>query len=195
MLTPKFFFKTLAPYLAVGLFWCFLRNAWLAILAYHLQALCWTRLQRAPFSISWNPRLLFLISPTLLAGPVAYFLLPHVTEVNIAQWITHYNLTPLSLGLLIPYFGIIHPFIEQNHWAPLRQQSALAHFAFAGYHVVVLHALFAWPWLLVIFILLSAVSFLWMKLEEQAETLLIPTLSHILADTGIVLAAYFLCYP
>ena len=31
--------KMAAPYLAVGVFWCLLHNAWLAILAYHGQIL------------------------------------------------------------------------------------------------------------------------------------------------------------
>ena len=33
----KLVLKMLAPYLAVGIFWCGLSNAWLAILAYHAQ--------------------------------------------------------------------------------------------------------------------------------------------------------------
>jgi hypothetical protein len=35
--------KLLAPCFAVLVFWCWLGNAWLAILAYHAQILLWSR--------------------------------------------------------------------------------------------------------------------------------------------------------
>jgi hypothetical protein len=42
--------KLLAPYFAVGVFWCVFSNAWLAMLAYHAQILFWSRTHlKTPF--------------------------------------------------------------------------------------------------------------------------------------------------
>lgn len=91
---------------------------------------------------------------------------------------------------MIPYFGIIHPVLEQVHWTLLREQSRAAHFFFAGYHMLVIFSLVTLPWMIFCFIALTAASFAWQWLTRKSGSLLPSTLSHILADLGMILAAY-----
>jgi len=183
-------FKLLAPYLAAGVFWCVLKNGWLAILAYHAQVLFWNR--RSLKKLRWphKTRWLFAALPTIIAGPLVWVLLPHITHSELGAWLTEYKLTRVSLLWMVPYFGIIHPALEQLHWAPLREQTPAAHFFFAGYHMLVLISLLKTPWLIAGFITLVITSIVWQHLTRKADSLYPATLAHILADLGVILTAY-----
>ena len=170
-MTPKLLLKMLAPYFSVLLFWNLFSNGWLAILGYHLAL------------------------PTLVAGPLVYWLLPHITHTPLPVWLADHHLSRLSLFLLVPYFGLLHPYLEQNHWAPLRQATPLAHLMFAGYHMLVLYSLLTLPWLIFCFFGLATASFFWHQLTEKTGSLTLATLSHILADFGIILTALLITAP
>ena len=185
--------KLLAPYLAVGLFWCVLSNGWLAILAYHAQILLWSRRNPIKWHGPTQRRMLLLAAPTLVAGPVLYFLLPHITAMELSEWMRAYGLTGIALVIMIPYFGLLHPIIEQIHWSPLRDQTPLAHVCFAGYHVLVLSSLLTPVWTVLCFVLLVAASVLWQYLQKQTRSLWVPIASHVLADLSMILVAAWLC--
>jgi membrane protease YdiL (CAAX protease family) len=91
---------------------------------------------------------------------------------------------------MVPYFGLIHPVLEQIHWAPLRQSTPASHVFFAGYHVVVLYSLLTIPWLVLCFVVLATASLLWRGMTKRCGVLAAPLLSHILADLGIIIAAW-----
>lgn len=180
----------LAPYLAVGLCWSMLSNGWLALLAYHAQILFWARPFRPETFVPWRQPAMLLALPAALAGPLLYVLLPYMAHVDLGVWLTHHGLAGWTLWLMIPYFGLVHPVLEQIHWGPLRRQTLLAHPAFAGYHMLVLYSLLTVPWLVVCFIVLATSSFLWHQMAERSGSLAAPTLMHVLADLGIVVAAW-----
>jgi len=184
--------KLLAPYLAVSIFWCIFSNGWLAILAYHAQVLFWNR--RSLKGLRWphKKRWLFAALPTIIAGPLVWVLLPHITHSELGAWLTEYKLTRVSLLLMVPYFGIIHPVLEQLHWEPLREQTPAAHFFFAGYHMLVLGSLITIPWIVFCFVALTVTSVIWQHLTHRADSLYPATLAHILADLGIILTAYLI---
>lgn len=71
----------------------------------------------------------------------------------------------------------------------MREQTPTAHVFFAGYHMLVLRSMVTVPWLIFCFVALAAASFIWLLLTRQADSLLPATLSHILADLGIIIAA------
>ena len=91
---------------------------------------------------------------------------------------------------MIPYYGIIHPILEQIHWAPLREKTPLAHLAFAGYHVLVVYSLLTPPWLVLCFGVLAAASFVWQRMTTRTTSLAGPIVSHVLADLGVVVVAW-----
>ncbi len=182
--------KLMAPYIAVAIFWCVFSNAWLAILGYHAQILFWSWAKLPGLRMACRRRALLLALPAALAGPLLYFLLPVVTHVGLSQWLVSHHLSGVSLLMMIPYFGLIHPFLEQLHWSGLRGQTGWSHPCFAGYHVLVLYSLFTLPWLLICFAVLLAASFCWKQLERATQGLTVPIVSHALADLGVVLAAW-----
>jgi hypothetical protein len=178
-----------APYVAVGIFWCVFHNAWLAILAYHAQILWWLRKTRPRFTRPRRTRLTFFILPSALAGPTLGVLLPFIASVNLASWLQSYHLAGSSLLLMTGYFALVHPVLEQLHWAPLRQRTPFAHAAFAGYHLLVLESLLPIPWLVVSFAVLWLASWVWNRMNCASESLVPAIASQTVADLGIVLVA------
>ena len=183
--------RLLAPYLAVGIFWCVLSNAWLAILAYHAQILFWSRGKVSDLRWTDRKRVLLLALPAAAAGPLLYFLLPYMTHVDLSAWLSDHNLSRLSFLAMIPYFGIVHPILEQLHWTQLREDTLVSHPIFAGYHILVLYSLLTVPWLIVSFIVLTTASVVWQQWVKRTGGHAVPVVSHILADLGVILAAYF----
>jgi len=173
-----------------GVFWCGLSNAWLAILAYHAQIIFWSR----PSLSNWHrPRYshtMLLALPCVLAGPMLYFLLPYITHQPLSIWLQNHHLSRISLLILIPYFGLLHPVLEQLHWTQLRQHTPISHAMFAGYHMVVLYTLLKAPWLILCFGVLLMASWTWQQMARKNHSLAGPMLSHILADLGIIVAAW-----
>lgn len=192
--TLKWFLKALAPYVAVLVFWCGLHSAWAALLAYHFQILVWSRRDLRRVLSGWSLRLFLAIAlPCVVAGPMTYLLLPFMAHVSVHSWLTSYGLSGAALLLMVPYYGLIHPFLEQAHWSSLRAQprvGPLAHFMFAAYHVLVLASLMRTPWILLCFVILSVASVCWRWTEQRQQGgLLVPALSQVLADGGLVVAA------
>lgn len=182
--------KLLAPYLAAGIFWCALSNGWLAILAYHAQILFWSRKSLFNMRMPAGGRILLLALPAAAAGPLIYLLLPHIARADLAPWLAARRLSGLSLAAMIPYFGLVHPFLEQAHWSRLRARTLLAHPAFAGYHMLVLYTLLTPPWLILCFVVLTAASAIWRRMETRHKSIAVPVASQVLADLGIVAAAW-----
>jgi hypothetical protein len=185
--------KLFAPYLAVGIFWCVFTNAWLAILAYHAQILFWSRRSFFGLRRMTRPRMILLALPAAIVGPLFYFLLPYMTRgVDLTSWLADHHLSRLTLLVMIPYFGLVHPLLEQLYWAPLRESTRAAHLMFAGYHMLVLYSILSVPWLVLCFVILIAASFLWQQVAKRTDSLVIPVLSHVLTDLGIVIVAWFM---
>jgi hypothetical protein len=182
-----------APYLAVAVFWVGLESAWLTILAYHAQMLFWTRRRFGSGLGQWNARAFTAVAvPAAVAGPVVVVLLPHLARVPVSVWLERYDLSGPTLLLMIPYFGIVHPVLEQTFWAPLRRNSIVGHAAFAGYHAVVLYTLLPSPWLALVAGVLALTSVAWERIAEAGDGLLVAMASHVVADAGIVVAAWVL---
>lgn len=184
--------KMLAPYLAVAVFWCGFHNAWLAILAYHLQILLWSRGSFPALRRPRADRSAWLLVPTAMTGLAVYFVLPLVTRVDLVNWLAGYRLTGVSLGVMVFYYGLVHPLLEQSHWMPLREQTPLAHVAFAGYHMLVLCTLLPVPWLAACFVILTGASFVWQRMARRTGGIALPVVSHVLADFGMIVAVWFL---
>ncbi len=184
--------KMAAPYLAVGVFWCLLHSAWLAILAYHAQILWWSRGSLPKPAIPQRTPVMLLIAPMALAGPLLYVLLPRMIHADLSWWLADHRLFGAGFIGMVFYFGLVHPLLEQVHWTPLRESTPLAHFAFAGYHMLVLYSLMKVSWLAACFVVLVAASLLWRRMARESGSLVPSIASHIAADLGIMLAAWLM---
>ncbi len=182
--------KLLAPYFAVGLFCCLWSNAWLALIAYHAQILFWSHGSLLQIHRPARKRLLLLGLPTAVTGPLLYILLPYITHTDMQIWLADHRLSGYLFTVMIPYFSLVNPWLEEIHWTPLRESTRFSHLLFAGYHVLVLHSLLTIPWLILCFVVLAIASCLWQWMTGWSRSLLPAILSHILADMGIIIAAW-----
>ena len=206
-----FTLKIVAPYIAVitGLY--IFNNAWLSIFLYHGQIVFWWLIGRGSTSTRENTTPLILperlkqlltmaskgmLPISALAGVACYFLLPYMVRDigGLELWLSSNQLTGMALLLLIPYFGILHPPIEQTHWQPLIMLHSpyryISHISFAAYHGLVLYPILQPIWIVLCLIILSFISFLWSYVRQQKNGRTLTVFSHIFADIGIVSAAY-----
>lgn len=184
--------RMLAPYFAVLIFWIGLSNAWLTIAAYHAQILFWWSKGGVRPGRSIAKWQLLVALPTIATGPLTYFVLPLFLKVSLSDWLAAHHLAGIPFLLMIPYYGFVHPILEQLHWDPLRRTTPWAHGAFAGYHILVLVSLLKAPGLLLCFVILAVASLCWSVMSRRDGSLAAPMLSHILADFGMVLAAWLM---
>jgi len=184
--------KLAAPYLAVLVFWVGFHTGWLAILAYHAQILWWSRGRLPGLARPRRSALMWFAAPSLLAGPALYVILPRLAGVDLGAWLASYGLTGGALVAMIAYYGLVHPVLEQVHWAPLRNRTPLAHIAFAGYHMIVLYSLLPLPWLAACFAVLVVASWTWQRMAGECGSLWPGVASHAAADLGMVIVAWLL---
>jgi hypothetical protein len=178
-----------APYLAVGVFLFVFHSAWLAILGYHVQIVAWSR---GRIGIPDRPKgsaLTSFLLPCALVGPALWVMLAFSPSVHLAPWLATYHLTGWAVLAMVPYYAVVNPVLEEVHWTPLRERTAFAHVAFAGYHVMLLSTLLAWPWLVVAFAALTVASMVWKRSSREARSLVPAILSHGTADLGIIVIA------
>ena len=185
----KLTLELLAPYVAVGVFWIIFSNAWLTILAYHAQIILWALRRRPGIKTPRQKRYFLLALPTIVTGPLIYALLPYMTHVDVSTWLADHQLSRISFFLMVPYYGLVHPFLEQVYYTPLREETSAAHVLFAGYHVLVLYSLLTLPWLILSFVVLTTSSVFWKYVFRKSDSLVVPYVSHALADTGIIMTA------
>ena len=186
-MSKKTFIQILAPWLSVLIFWLGFNNAWAAILGYHAQILFWHRRNAFPAWLrkprpGWTWTL-----PLLLTAPVLVAFLPWFLKMDIGEWMSAHRLSFIGFVLMVPYFGIVHPVLEQAHWRPLRARTAWAHPAFAGYHLLVLHSLLTPLGLGLAFVVLWGASMFWQRIPRGTAIF-----SHQLADTGVAVAGLWL---
>jgi hypothetical protein len=141
-----------------------------------------------------------LLVPGMLAcgfsAPIVYFMWPWFASASLPEWLAHYGLAGVSWWLLVPYFSLVHPMVEEMHWRSL----APARFAwvcwqdllFAGYHVLVLFQLIHWPWLMLVFGILTGSSVFWRWAAKKFGGYGLPILTHAAADAGVVVGVCFL---
>lgn len=185
----------MAPFVSIVLGLYVLHNAWSALLFYHIQIGVWalwvpreTIALRKGWSASW---LVYLGLPCLLSAPLLYVLLGEAlqTDVRLGEWLDRYGLSGAWLIAFACYYGLIHPLFEQFHWDTLRRMArppALAHAAFATYHVLVLALLLKPGWVAVSFVILLATSWVWGRVREHLGGLSVPIWSHVIADAAII---------
>lgn len=197
-------FAMLLPYIAVliGLYW--FHSAWWAIGLYHIGILGFMGYRR-PKGLLQKLRTGItakLLVPGLLvcslAGPVVYFMWPWFSASGnvLPDWMSRYGLTGWKWLVLIPYFSIVHPVLEELHWQEVSPQRFVwacpQDFLFAGYHVLVLFQLMMWPWLIMVFAVLLTSSVFWRWTADRLGGYALPVLTHAMADAAVVVAVFFL---
>ncbi len=202
----KSFLRSIAPFipfLIIGLGWLLTNNAWVTLLGYHLGLLGVLLLARqtdtaSKLSRGGQPVLMVL---TILAGAAAGILLfvlyPALgIEPGLGGALARSGLSGLTWPPFILYYSLVNPCLEEWYWrgylgGPDRRPT-ISDVCYAGYHPIVLSSFMSWPWLILEFLVLLGAAWLWRQIAHRTGGLLIPLLSHLSADAGLILAIYLL---
>jgi len=189
------------PYVAVAVGLYAARSAWAAILLYHAGIVAalsfsgWGVPLRLAVS-GWRPGTAAACAAvTSLAGTVLYLLWPYVdaTPAGLGARLLDFGLGGSSWVLFAAYYSTVHPFLEELFWRGNPQSGGKAALwrdaAFAGYHVPVLWFFIDPAWIVAVFVLLTAASWMWRWMSRRFEGLGVPLVSHAAADISIVVAA------
>ncbi len=192
------------PYVAVLVGMYVFNSAWLAILLYHLGvvAFLFCRKPKNLWQRMWagtkSPWLIPGLLVCAMAAPAVYFMWPWfaVSEFILPEWLARYGLTGWAWLLLIPYFSLVHPVLEEIHWRGISPERATGicwqDLLFAGYHMLVLFQLIRWPWLFLIFGILAGSSVFWRWVAGRFGGYGLPILTHTVADVAVVVGVQFL---
>jgi membrane protease YdiL (CAAX protease family) len=197
-------FPFLIPYLAIFIGLNFLKNAWIAILLYHSLILAYLIItgHLADFRkilTGWNIRLFLISCAISVIGGPALFLLWNFMKLDISSLssnLAEFQLKGLSWILFIPYFCLLHPILEELFWRSKSNGASGSEYIkdilFGGYHILVLVLFIKPEWVIISFFILAFVSWMWRVISYKTDGLLIAFLSHILANSSIIIAVNFI---
>ena len=206
MVNPKFntpfkWLTPILPYLAVagGLFW--FRNAWAALLGFHLAILLSVLLARSQVpvkilfksnQIGWVVLSLFLSGS---AGICLYFL-RHSLGIagDLSGHVAALGLTSSNWIAFIAYFSLVNPFMEEYFWrgylgSPSRKLY-ISDFVYAGFHALVLAGSMPAASIVYSLSVLVLAGWFWRQIGRKDGGLLAPVLGHMAADLTILVTVY-----
>jgi membrane protease YdiL (CAAX protease family) len=186
------------PYLAVlGGIWL-LDSVWVAVLAYHLgivvALIASGRLGLfRDLARGWSAGLALGVGAALLlAGPAIYLCWPlmRLDGVELGAALAGLGVGGPALLPLAAYATLANPWFEEALWRGLllsrRSGPAIEDVLFAGYHALVLVEFLAWPWIVACVAALVIAAWIWRRLALRTGGLLVPALTHLAVDIGIV---------
>jgi membrane protease YdiL (CAAX protease family) len=132
-------------------------------------------------------------------GAVLYAVWPLVApETEISTKLAALGVTKTSWTWFAVYFCAANPLIEEFLWRGLLgSDDTRVHpndLLFAGYHGLVVAAFVSPIWALPVIAVCVFAGWLWRMLRVQSGGLLLPILTHIVADVSIAAAVYFRLY-
>lgn len=189
------------PYFAVWMGMFLFKNAWAALLGFHIAILLTVLFLRPSLSV----RTLFksrsqkwILASVLFcstSGIGLYFLWPVFgVSDNLSTQLLAMGLTPVSWPSFLAYFSLVNPFVEEYFWRGVLGNDSLKPYfgdvVFAGYHALILwgrvHLVFV---LFAVAVLVSA-GWLWRQISREDGGLLAAALGHAAADFTILFAIY-----
>ena len=196
--------KWIAPilvYLAViiGLFW--FRDAWGALLGFHLSIIV------SLFCAKPNIPVTFLLKSTNLKWVVLSILLCGSSGVSlyvlwplfgipkdISEQTLSLGLNPHSWIFFIVYFALVNPFIEEYFWrgylGNATHNVSISDATYAGYHALILIGKAHWISITFSIAVLMLGGWFFRQVAREDRGLLAPTLGHMSADFMIAVAIY-----
>jgi hypothetical protein len=196
--------KWIAPILAylaviIGLFW--FRDAWGALLGFHLAIIVslFYAKPNIPIAIlfkSTNAK--WVVLSILLCGSsgVSLYLLWHVFGIakNVSEQTISLGLSSHNWLYFIAYFALVNPFIEEYFWRGYLGNAThnfyISDAIYAGYHALVLIGKTHWITIMFSIAVLTFAGWLLRQIAREDNGLLAPMLGHMSADFMILAAVY-----
>ena len=180
-----------------------LHNIWIAMVSYHISilfiAIFTKNLSKFKMLIKgWSLSLTILFTlGCAVNGVLIYYLWPFISSCgDLGLKLATLGLNDSNWLLLILYYSIITPWLEEFFWRDLLASKSkfpdLSDVLFAGYHLFVLALFIKAFFLPVIFITLLSAAWVWRFVSRKSDGLLIPVISHTAADVSTILAVYLL---
>jgi len=189
------------PYLAVVVGMFGLHSAWGAVFGYHLGMMLvlsldggWPGARR--FGAGMQPWPLTATGAFGLSGGVLLYLCWPLLGLppEFSQQLAALGISSATWPLFLAYFCLVNPWLEELYWRGYLGDDAWRpvwnDLFFAGYHLLVLSPFVWWPWLGVVLVGLVSAGWLWRQMARITRGLLIPLVSHFLADAAIMLTVY-----
>lgn len=201
----KRIFQTLgivSPYLAVLLGVFLLKNGFLAVLLYHLiLLLCIVGVSGLQtfgrLAKGWNRTL----GPVMcLAGLVPgavillFWPLARQEQADLAKMLALLNLDDRWFIAFAAYACLLNPILEESFWRGAFNNPSLlpapVDALFSGYHALVVIPVLKAPYVVLLFLAMLTVGWLLRTLARLTGGLLIPLLTHTIADIAILCAIW-----
>ncbi len=126
--------------------------------------------------------------------PLVCALLPRMVASPLEGWLRGVGLSGWSFRTFVFSYGLVHPPLEQAHWASLRRAGRLrgaVHLAFKAYHGLVLREFMHWEWWVPCLAIVACASLAWGWLDARLEKgFAVPACAHLVADLGLILAIW-----
>jgi uncharacterized protein len=116
----------------------------------------------------------------------------------IRSLLEEWNFDGEMVWVLIAVLILLNPFLEENYWRnfmyeelklSMSQGKAIltASLFYSLYHLLSLIELFSWPFNVLAVLPVFLAGILWGLIKQKTKSLAAPVISHILADTGIMM--------
>lgn len=189
------------PYLAVGigLFW--FRNAWVALLGFHLAILLSLVLAGSkvpPKILLQTHHLRWVVFSVLFcssAGILLYFFWSFFGIVgDLSEHVAALGLNSSNWVAFIAYFTLVNPLVEEYFWrgylGSINRMPYPSDFLYAGFHGMILAGNVRVTSILFSLTILALAGWFWRQIAREDGGLLAPVLGHMAADFIILLAIY-----
>ncbi len=199
------FFKILgisSPYLAVLLGVFLLKNGFGAVVFYHLVLfVCVAAINKSNAmkllskGFQRYPDLLICLTG-LVPGVIILYLWPiaKLEQVDLSQTLAMLNLDSQLFKLFAVYACLVNPFLEESFWRGCFKNDtrwpSFVDVLFAGYHGLAVFPVLNTGFVLFIFAAMVFVGWIFRTLYRVTGGLLIPLVTHIIADIAILWALW-----
>ena len=198
----KKWFAPVLVYSWVGLGLFLFRNAWIALLTFHLAIILsvWIARPNIPIKILFRSRdIKWILISVLLCGSSGITLYFLWDKFGIANDLSaHVHAMGLNSSIWIPflvYFTLANPWIEEYFWrgylGSRTTNFAISDFLYAGFHGLILLNNVRTDMILYSLAVLSLAGWFWRQIARADGGLLAPVLGHMVADFSILMAVYW----
>ncbi|MBI5951816.1 MAG: CPBP family intramembrane metalloprotease [Chloroflexi bacterium] len=204
-MSDKKWLTPILPYLAVWAGVYLFKDAWFALIGFHVAILLVLAIVRPniPINSLFKSRfpqwVLMNVIFCSASGIGLYFLWDLFSVVpDLPAQLGSMGLnSPVSWFVFIAYFSLINPFIEEYFWRGVLGSNSkklyIGDLVYAGYHGVVLWGKVPPSIILFALITLTSAGWFWRQSSREDEGLLAAVLGHLVADFSILLVVHWMC--
>jgi hypothetical protein len=193
------------PYLAVWAGLYLFKDAWFALIGFHVAILLVLLIVRpnVPINILFKSKFpQWALINVLICGAsgIGLFFLWDLFGIvpDLPAQLSSMGLnSPVSWFAFISYFSLANPFIEEYFWRGVLGSNSkifyIGDLVYAGYHVLVLWGKVPPLLLLFALITLTSAGWFWRQTSREDDGLLAAVLGHMVADFSILMVVYLMC--